>query len=97
MKLAYRVGSAVLIAGSWLGCADEAPPPAPEPAAAPTPTPPTPMLPPVAPVDELPSEQALPVAEDFEAAAASTISADTYRAELDSLEAEVAAAEQEPE
>jgi hypothetical protein len=98
MKLAHRVGSVVLIAGSWLvGCADEAPPPAPEPVAAPTPTPPTPMLPPVPAEEELPSAQALPIADDFEAEAASTISADTYLAELDKLETEVSEAEKQPE
>lgn len=98
MKLAHQIGSVVLIASAWLGCADEAPPPTPAPAPAPTPTPPTPMLPPVAAAEEdLPSEQALPIADDFEAEAASAISADTYLAELDKLEAEVSEAEQQPE
>lgn len=93
MTLATRAGVALLLAGllagSWLGCAGEAPAPAPEPAAPVTPTPPTPMLPPRPPVPEMPSAQALPVADDFEEEAASEITEDTYLVKLDELEKEI--------
>lgn len=97
MTFAYRAGVAALLAGllagSWLGCAGEAPAPAPEPALPITPTPPTPMLPPRPPAPEMPSAQALPIADDFEEEAASEITAETYLVELDELEKEVSADE----
>lgn len=94
MTFVHRAGLVVLLAGAWIGCAEEPPPaPAPEPVAAPTPTPPTPMLPPRPAEPEEPTAQSLPIADDFEEEAATQITTTTYVAELDKLEAEISADE----
>ena len=95
MNIAHRAGIAVLIAGAWIGCADETPPPEPAPAAAPTPPPPAPMLPLEQEVEETPSAQALPLADDFETEAAAEVTEETYLARLDELEKEISEAEEE--
>lgn len=86
-----RCGSiiAVIALVALLACGKEeapAPEPVPEPG---VPAAPEPVAP--APADDLPTAQAFPVPEDFENEAATEITEASYRAQLDTIEKEVAA------
>jgi len=77
----------VILSAAAVGCAGEpvADEPAPEPAAEAVPIADPPVL------DEEPSAEELPVAEDFEEEVATAITSDNYGSELDALEKEIGA------